>query len=208
MGHQLVLVVDFGGQYSQLIVRRVREFGVYSEMVPWMDAADHICARRPDAIILSGGPRSVMDPDSPDLDFSVIEGIPTLGICYGQQLMAYRLGGEVELSDHKEYGFRLIEAKDAKGTLIEGIDGEQVWMIHGVQVLKPPTGTKVTAVTATCPVAAFEGPARKLYAVQFHPEVSHTPFGKTILKRFLFDAGQLDRRPVGFAPRHGLASAP
>jgi GMP synthase (glutamine-hydrolysing) len=111
MQHQMVLVVDFGGQYTQLIVRRVRELGVYSEMIPWTQAAQKIAERRPDAIILSGGPRSVLEDGAPDLDFSLIESIPVLGICYGQQLMAHRLGGQVAKADHKEYGQRLLNRR-------------------------------------------------------------------------------------------------
>src|SRR5580658_2644178 len=105
MSHQTVLVVDFGGQYTQLIVRRVRELGIYSEMVPWTVASEKICAVRPAAVILSGGPRSVLEPGAPSLDFDVLDGIPTLGICYGHQLMAARLGGRVAKVEHKEYGY-------------------------------------------------------------------------------------------------------
>src|ERR1700677_3344911 len=106
--HQTVYVVDFGGQYTQLIVRRVREMGVYSEMIPWTTAAEKICAHRPSAVILSGGPKSVLEQGAPTIDFKVLEGIPVLGICYGHQLMAHRLGGKVERADHKEYGRRIL----------------------------------------------------------------------------------------------------
>src|SRR6476619_6276558 len=109
LAHQLAYVIDFGGQYTQLIVRRVRELGVYSEMVPWTEAGARICAQRPNAVILSGGPKSTLEPGAPNMDFSVLEGIPYLGICYGMQLMAKELGGNVETSSHKEYGFREIQ---------------------------------------------------------------------------------------------------
>jgi GMP synthase (glutamine-hydrolysing) len=201
MTHQRVLVVDFGGQYTQLIVRRVREFGVYSEMVPWTDAAKRISAERPDAVILSGGPRSVREDGAPTIDFSVLEGIPTLGICYGQQLMAQGLGGRVAQADHKEYGLRELVAGvpnedvvgDAErldhphGTLVSGLASNRVWMSHGDQVEAVPPGFVVSATTESCPVAAMENPAKKQYGVQFHPEVTHTPDGKTVLRRFLFD---------------------
>ncbi len=190
MTHQKVYVVDFGGQYTQLIVRRVREFGVYSEMVPWTTAAEKICADTPDAVILSGGPRSTLEPGAPDIDFAVLEGIPILGICYGQQLMAGRLGGRVETVSHKEYGHRTLEAT-AKDSLVRDLSSNEVWMSHGDQVLEVPPGFTVTASTDTCPVAAFENVATRQYGVQFHIEVTHTPDGKTVLKRFLFDVAKL-----------------
>ena len=186
MTHQTVLVVDFGGQYTQLIVRRIREFGVYSEMVPWTTAAAAISARRPEAVILSGGPRSVLEDNAPDLDFSVLDGVPTLGICYGQQLMALRLGGEVEKADHREYGARHLQSL-SDHALVSGLSSNEVWMSHGDQVLHVPTGFTVTASTESCAVAAFENVATKQYGVQFHPEVTHTKDGKTVLRRFLFD---------------------
>ncbi len=210
MTHQRVLVVDFGGQYTQLIVRRVREFGVYSEMAPWTDAARKIAETKPEAVILSGGPRSVREEGAPDLDFAVLEGIPVLGICYGQQLMALRLGGRVARADHKEYGLRELvavppnalvpneevvgESEALAGTeacptsLVSGLASVQVWMSHGDQVEAVPPGFAITATTDSCPVAAMENASLKRYGVQFHPEVTHTPDGKTVLRRFLFDA--------------------
>ncbi|MBI1757080.1 MAG: glutamine-hydrolyzing GMP synthase [Fimbriimonas ginsengisoli] len=182
--HQTVLVVDFGGQYSQLIVRRVREFNIYSEMVPWQKAAERILADRPDAVILSGGPRSVLEPGAPDLDLSLIAGIPALGICYGHQLMAKNLGGVVETSSDKEYGSRHLTGIEA-GSLASTIGVPEVWMSHGDQVRKTPPGFILTASTDTCPVAAFENAAARQYGVQFHPEVSHTPDGRKLLERFL-----------------------
>jgi len=190
LNHQRVYVVDFGGQYTQLIVRRVREFGVYSEMIAWDRAAERIRADRPDAVILSGGPRSVREPGAPDLDFSVLEGIPVLGICYGQQLMAARLGGRVERADHKEYGLRVIETEP--DSLVGGLASNQMWMSHGDQVLEVPPGYRVTATTPSCPIAAFENVAERRYGVQFHPEVTHSIDGKTVLRRFLFDVAKLN----------------
>src|SRR5579862_4355039 len=210
MGHQTVLVVDFGGQFTQLIVRRIRALGVYSEMVPWTVAAEKICAMRPAAVILSGGPRSVLEKGAPTIDFTVLEGIPTLGICYGQQLMAHQLGGRVETSEHKEYGHRTIQASAVRpgiggfgartstavmdeersdiagtvkpqatghkpqATLVASLTAPTVWMSHGDQVLEVPPGFVVTAATDSCPVAAMENVATAQYAVQFHPEVTHT----------------------------------
>ncbi|MFY9234992.1 MAG: glutamine-hydrolyzing GMP synthase [Fimbriimonadaceae bacterium] len=208
--HQTVLVVDFGGQYTQLIVRRVRELGVYSEMVPWTLASERIAKDPPSAVILSGGPKSVLEAGAPDLDFALISGIPTLGICYGHQLMALRLGGKIEKGGAKEYGFRTL-AMHPMGTdglsrqtdlpahrltgsptrtrpgLLANVDNPQVWMSHGDQVIEPPAGFDVTASTDSCPVAAMECPERKLFGVQFHPEVSHTPDGRSVLRCFLFD---------------------
>lgn len=188
MSHQRVIVVDFGGQYTQLIVRRVREFGAYSEMVPWTTAAEKIKADSPTAVILSGGPRSVLEENAPDMDFSVLEGIPTLGICYGQQLMAHRTGGRVTGADHKEYGQRELTTVEP-GSLVASMSSNSVWMSHGDQVVEVPEGFAVTASTETCPVAAMENVSLKRWGVQFHPEVTHTPGGKEILKGFLDKAG-------------------
>lgn len=188
--HQLVLVVDFGGQYTQLIVRRVRELNVYSEMVAWTKAPEAIQRRKPAAVILSGGPSSATDVEAPDIDFKLLEGIPVLGICYGLQLMAHRLGGKVVPADNKEYGrAKLSSASDR--SLVTGLGGEVVWMSHGDQVVAPPPGYEVIAETETCSVAAFMNRAERRYGVQFHPEVSHTASGKTILRRFLFDEAGL-----------------
>ena len=188
MTHQRVLVVDFGGQYTQLIVRRVREFGVYSEMIPWTKAEEIISAEKPSAVILSGGPRSVLEAGAPTLNFDVLEGIPTLGICYGQQLMAYRMGGKVENADHKEYGFRTLQFKEA-GSLVDVMENSSVWMSHGDQVISVPAGFHITSSTESCPVAAMEDAAHLRFGVQFHPEVTHTPSGKVLLKSFLDRAG-------------------
>ncbi len=211
MAHQTVLVVDFGGQYTQLIVRRVRELGVYSEMVPWTAAEARIRNDKPAAVVLSGGPRSVLDSGAPTIDVSILDGIPTLGICYGQQLLAYRLGGRVEKADHKEYGHRTlqypldeeraglaeglrVETKrtallTAIGSLAAELTAPTVWMSHGDQVLEVPPGFTITAHTDTCPVAAMENDEAKMWAVQFHPEVTHTPGGKALLEGFVARAG-------------------
>ncbi len=191
MEHQRVVVVDFGGQYTQLIVRRVRENGIFSEMIPWDKAAEALTAHPPAAVILSGGPKSTLESNSPRFDLSVIRpGTPVLGICYGQQLLAKELGGAVEQATEREYGKRDLSSI-SEGSLLDGISSPQVWMSHGDQVLAPPSGATVTASTASCPIAAFENPEAKLYGVQFHPEVSHTLDGKTILTRFLKDVAGL-----------------
>lgn len=187
MVHQKVFVIDFGGQYSQLIVRRVRELGVYSEMIAWTEAEAKLAtSERPSAIILSGGPRSVLEDHAPSLPMECLEGIPTLGICYGMQLLAHSLGGQVEKADDREYGKRELNVTKP-GSLVGGLTQAQVWMSHGDQVLQAPPGFDTIASTESCPVAAIENRAQNIYGVQFHPEVSHTPEGKTILRRFLFD---------------------
>src|SRR5215216_6656973 len=181
-----VLVVDCGGQYSQLIARRVRECRVYSELVPHDIAAERIRARNPLALILSGGPASVYAEDAPHVDPKLFDlGIPTLGICYGAQLMALELGGAVDRTGVSEFGKTSLEAQG--GQLFEGTPEEQsVWMSHRDTVTQAPEGAAVTATSPSTPVAAFEAPERKLYGVQFHPEVVHTPHGNDILKNFLY----------------------
>lgn len=204
LAHQRVLVVDFGGQYTQLIVRRVRELGVYSEMVPWTKAAEALRRakvpvgasgtgapeERIDAVILSGGPRSVLEHGAPDLDVSQLSGLPVLGICYGQQLLAHRMGGRVQRATEREYGRRELSA--TPGSLAGSVKNPQVWMSHGDQVLEPPPGFTVTASTDSCPIAAFEDRTKRIYGVQFHPEVTHTPDGMNVLRAFLFDLAGLD----------------
>jgi len=182
-----VLVIDFGGQYSQLIARRVREARVYSELVSHRIGPDEILARNPLALILSGGPASVYAPGAPQLDVRNLElGIPTLGICYGMQLMAQQLGGAVESNDVSEYGKAAAELGES--ALFRDLPpGQTVWMSHRDSVTAPPAGARVTASSATTPIAAFEDTGRALYAVQFHPEVRHTPYGQDMLKNFLYD---------------------
>ncbi len=192
MTHQTVLVVDFGGQYTQLIVRRIRELGIYSEMVPWTTAEEQIRQRRPAAVILSGGPKSVFDDNAPTIDFAVLADIPVLGICYGHQLIAHKLGGTVESAGHKEYGQRILETI-AEGSLAAALTDRHVWMSHGTQVTQAPAGFIVTASTGSCPIAAFDNDSARVFGVQFHPEVTHTPDGKAVLKKFLLDKAGLQQ---------------
>lgn len=184
-------VVDFGGQYAQLIVRRIRELGVYSELVPWDKAEAHIGTKRPDAIVLSGGPRSVREPNAPRIDVAALEGIPTLGICYGMQLMAAELGGRVEPAADREYGLQELTVV-TPGSLSSDLASRTVWMSHGDQVISAPDGFSVSASTASCPIAAFEDLARGFLAVQYHPEVTHTAGGQALLRRFLFEVAHLN----------------
>ncbi|MBX5465798.1 MAG: glutamine-hydrolyzing GMP synthase [Clostridia bacterium] len=189
-----VLVVDFGAQYAQLIARRVRELGVYSEIVPAREAAERIRRERPGALILSGGPASVYEPGAPRLEAELFRtGLPVLGICYGMQLMALELGGRVA-GGEGEYGparLRLAPPPEA-AALFRGVPAEsQVWMSHGDQVLGVPEGFLVLAATERTPVAAMGDPARRLYGLQFHPEVSHTRHGREVLANFLFEVAGL-----------------
>jgi GMP synthase (glutamine-hydrolysing) len=185
-----VLVLDFGGQYSQLIARRIRESRVYSELVSHRISADEVRRRNPLAIVLSGGPASVYAEGAPQLDPAIFElGIPTLGICYGMQLMALTLGGAVESNDVSEYG--KTDLRVDSGALFAGLPDEQVvWMSHGDSVVAPPAGATVTAGSTSTPIAAFEDPVRGLYGVQFHPEVRHTPHGQELLKNFLYTVAE------------------
>jgi GMP synthase (glutamine-hydrolysing) len=181
-----VLVVDLGGQYSHLIARRVRECRVYSELVPHRISPAEVRARNPAALILSGGPASVYAEGAPRVDPGLFElGVPALGICYGMQLMAQELGGRVERTGVSEFGKTGLRA--AHGALFEGLPEEQtVWMSHRDSVAAPPEGARVTAGSPSTPIAAFEDPERRLYGVQFHPEVVHTPHGTDLLKNFLY----------------------
>lgn len=186
-GSRSVLVVDFGGQYAQLIARRVRECRVYSELIPYDTPVADIRAKHPAGLILSGGPRSVNDPNAPTLAPEVFElGVPVLGICYGLQLMAKLKGGRVARTDQAEYGGRPLSVAD-HGALFAGLPSEMAcWMSHGDSVLEVPTGFSATASSPHMPVAAMENPGAKLYGVQFHPEVRHTEYGQDILKNFLY----------------------
>jgi GMP synthase (glutamine-hydrolysing) len=181
-----VLVLDLGGQYSQLIARRVREARVYSELVSHRARAEELRRRNPAALILSGGPASVYSEGAPKVDPGIFElGVPTLGICYGMQLMAQELGGRVDRTGEAEFGKATL--RGARGELVEGLPSEQtVWMSHRDSVSAPPTGAEVTACSESTPIAAFEARDRNLYGVQFHPEVVHTPHGMDILKNFLY----------------------
>jgi GMP synthase (glutamine-hydrolysing) len=182
-----VIVVDLGGQYSQLIARRVREARVYSELIGHEIGPEVLRARRPLALILSGGPASVYAKDAPRVDPRIFElGVPTLGICYGMQLMAQELGGAVERTGGSEFGKTELDALDS--ALFRDLPaGQTVWMSHRDSVVRPPTGAVVTASSPSTPIAAFEDVERGLYGVQFHPEVVHTPSGQEILKNFLYD---------------------
>jgi GMP synthase (glutamine-hydrolysing) len=181
-----VLVLDLGGQYSQLIARRVRECRVYSELVNHSISPEEVRARSPLALVLSGGPASVYAEGAPKVDPRIFElGIPTLGICYGMQLMAQDLGGRVERTGVSEFG--KTEFKAEEGELFVNLPPEQIgWMSHRDSVTAAPKGARVVASSQSTPIAAFEDPERRLYGVQFHPEVVHTPYGNELLKNFLY----------------------
>ena len=181
-------MVDLGAQYAQLIARRIRECHVYSEIVAHDTPLEEIRARRPAGIVLSGGPASVYEPGAPSVDPALFRlGVPVLGICYGHQLMAQALGGEVAATGQREYGGTALHTQRAGVLLRDLAEHEQVWMSHGDAVTQAPEGFVVTATTDTIPVAAMEDPQRGMFAVQFHPEVAHTPRGTAIMKRFLYD---------------------
>jgi GMP synthase (glutamine-hydrolysing) len=187
---QPVFVLDFGAQYAQLIARRVRECNVYSEIVPHSADVDTLARRHPRGLILSGGPASVYEPGAPGCDERIFRlGVPVLGICYGQQLMAQALGGEVGHTEVGEYGKTDVEVTEAASALLSGLpEHTTAWMSHRDAVVKPPPGFTVTAATSNCPVAAMEDVDDGLYAVQFHPEVAHTPRGMDVLRNFLYKA--------------------
>jgi GMP synthase (glutamine-hydrolysing) len=182
-----VVVLDFGSQYTQLIARKIRELGIFSEIFPYNSSLSRIKREKPVAIILSGGPQSVYGEDAHLVPKELFEmGTPVLGICYGLQLMAYLLGGEVISSQKREYGFASLKVLDRKG-LLSGIkDGGQVWMSHGDRVEKIPPGFIASGKTSHCGVAVMEDQKRKFYGVQFHPEVMHTMQGKKFLSNFFF----------------------
>ncbi|UGY93180.1 glutamine-hydrolyzing GMP synthase [Streptomyces gobiensis] len=184
----VVLVVDFGAQYAQLIARRVREARVYSEIVPSTMPVAEILAKNPKAIILSGGPSSVYAEEAPSLDRALFEaGIPVFGMCYGFQLMAQLLGGTVDNTGAREYGRTPLTVTKPGSTLFEGTPAEQpVWMSHGDACSAAPKGFTVTAATDVVPVAAFENDELKLYGVQYHPEVMHSTYGQQVLEHFLY----------------------
>jgi len=182
-----VLVLDCGGQYAQLIARRVREARVYSELVPHSITAAEARERQPRALVLSGGPASVYAAGAPKVDPELFAlGVPTLGICYGMQLMAQELGGSVERTGVSEFGKTDVRV-DGESALFTGLPEEQTgWMSHRDSVAAPPAGARVTAGSPAAPIAAFEDTERRLYGVQFHPEVVHTPHGQEVLKNFLY----------------------
>ncbi|KDE39485.1 GMP synthase [Nitrincola lacisaponensis] len=192
---QRILILDFGSQYTQLIARRVREIGVYSEIHPWDMTPEAIREFAPKGIILAGGPESVTELDSPRAPDAVFEmGIPLLGICYGMQTMAEQLGGKVATSDKREFGYARVKLADSPSRLLEGIEDHianngalslDVWMSHGDKVTELPEGFHVIASTESAPIAAMCDPKRNFYAVQFHPEVTHTKQGMRVLERFV-----------------------
>ncbi len=189
MNNELVLVLDFGGQYNQLIARRVRELSVYSEMVPFNISYEEVTAKKPGGIILTGGPESVHVENAPACDPRIFAmGVPVLGICYGMQLLAQHYGGRVTGGHIREYGRSMLQVTEPDDLLFSGLEQDmQVWMSHGDSIEELPPGFKGTATTNNCPFAAMSNPKLGLYGVQFHPEVKHTIFGMDILKKFLFD---------------------
>ena len=188
MQHERVLVLDFGGQYNQLIARRVRDLGVYCDLLPCSMSAEEIEKYAPIGIIFTGGPNSVYDAASPHIDRKILElGIPVLGICYGCQLIAYTLGGKVEHAPRSEYGKRYVEFVK-ESPLSEGIPARSVsWMSHTDYVAEAPAGFGVLAVTESCPVAVYGNEEKRIYGVQYHPEVVHSEYGNALLKNFLYN---------------------
>ncbi len=185
-----IIVLDFGSQYNQLITRRIREFGVYSELLSHKTTAAEIKKIAPKGIIFSGGPNSVYDDGAFRVDPEIFNlGIPVLGICYGMQLMAHILpGGKVEPADNKEYGKAVITVKDKDAVLFKGLPTEQtVWMSHGDLVTQAPDGFKTVATSANCPISSIANDEKKFYGIQFHAEVRNTEYGNDILRRFAFD---------------------
>lgn len=184
-----IIVLDFGSQYNQLITRRIRDFGIYSELLPHDLSIEKIKEISPKGIIFSGGPNSVYDDGALKVNPEIFElGIPILGICYGMQLMSYDLGGNVEKADNSEYGRADIEVLDKDAVLFKGLpENQYVWMSHGDLVTKAPEGFKVVAASKNCPIASIANDEKKLYGIQFHAEVRNSEYGLDILKRFAFD---------------------
>ncbi len=188
MNKEMIIVLDFGGQYNQLIARRVRECNVYAEVHPYTLSLDKIKEMNPKGIIFTGGPNSVYGEESPRYQKEIFDlGIPILGICYGSQLMAYMLGGTVETAPVSEYGRTEVDV-DNSSAIFQGVKPQTIcWMSHTDYISKKPEGFKVVAKTPVCPVAAMECPERKLYATQFHPEVMHTEEGQKMLSNFVYN---------------------
>jgi len=189
---QWLLILDFGSQYTQLIARRVRESGVYCEIQPFDVSEDYFSERVPNGVILSGGPETVTEGNTPRIPDEIFElGVPVLGICYGMQALASQLGGEVESSDRREFGHAKIKMENESelmSTLDLASDAEaQVWMSHGDKVVRLPEGFSVTVSTDSAPIAAMEDASKNIFAVQFHPEVTHTPNGEKLIGRFAKD---------------------
>ena len=187
--HEIVIILDFGSQYTQLIARRVREAGVYCEILPFNTPVEKILARKPKGLILSGGPSSVYQEGAPRPDAKLLPLLecPLLGICYGLQILAFDMGGAVQSSPNREFGYARLKVVDTSSALFRGLPPEMdVWMSHGDQVTAVPDGFQVTALTDDA-VNAFEDAGRGIFGVQFHPEVAHTPLGATLLRNFLFE---------------------
>lgn len=186
--NEKIVIVDFGGQYNQLIARRVREANVYSEVVSWRTPIEKIKEKNPKGIIFTGGPNSVYAEKAPTLSKEIFElGVPVLGICYGMQLMSHLLGGSVKRADQREYG-KIMLKLEAPSALFDKVeDGSICWMSHFDYVEKAPEGFAITATTDNCPVAAMENVEKGLYGIQFHGEVEHTPFGRQLISNFLFN---------------------
>ena len=190
MAHQTILVLDFGSQFTQLIARRLRELSVYSEILPFNTSLETIRSKQPVGIILSGGPSSVDEEGAPHCDRAVLDlGLPTLGVCYGMQLMTHMLGGQLSRSGHREFGYALVKRNAGVATrVLKGMPDEiKVWASHGDFVSAAPPGFTVTATSSNAPVAGMEAPDRGYYALLFHPEVAHTEGGKDILRNFAID---------------------
>ena len=185
---QKIVILDFGGQYTQLIARRVRENHVFSEVVPWSISAEEIKKRAPMGVILSGGPSSVCDPDAPHISPAIYDlGMPVLGICYGMQLTAHLLGGKVQRAQEREYGRVTVRMKEQAGLLSGMSAASSCWMSHTWQVVQCPPGFHAVAETDNCPVAGMVNEEKRIYGVQFHPEVTHTDEGKRLIRNFLYD---------------------
>ena len=188
LNHETVIILDFGSQYTQLIARRVREAGVYCEILPFNASIDAINVRSPKGLIFSGGPSSVYDTTAPKPHPQLLESVdcPTLGICYGFQVFARELGGDVAASPNREFGYARLKVLDVTSRLFQGLPEElDVWMSHGDHVTEVPPGFHVTALTDDA-LNAMEDQSRGIYGVQFHPEVAHTPLGAQVLRNFLF----------------------
>ncbi|MDF2546673.1 MAG: glutamine-hydrolyzing synthase [Anaerosolibacter sp.] len=185
---ELILIIDFGGQYNQLIARRVREQNVYCEVVPYHTSIDKIKARHPKGIIFTGGPASVYAENAPTCDQEIFQlGIPILGICYGGQLMAQMFGGKVNRAASREYGRVELSIMDREGIFHEVQNNSKCWMSHTDFIESAPEGFQITATTDNCPVAAMKNSEKKLYAVQFHPEVEHSEKGREMIRNFLYE---------------------
>lgn len=193
MKHQLIIVVDFGGQYNQLIARRVRDLNVYCEVVPYKKALDVIKEKQPIGIIFTGGPNSVYEENSPQIDKEIFElNIPILGMCYGMQLISKDFGGVVEKAKNREFGKTNAKIANQSSILKDMSDESIVWMSHTDFVSEKPEGFDIIQTTDSCPVAAIANEDKKIYAVQYHPEVNHTVEGKILIKNFLYEICKAD----------------